>query len=185
MTFIKGCLLLSLFALIIGIANAQSNKLLPYKNPSLSTEKRAKDLLSRMTIDEKVGQLMAVWDNNPDRFNDAFFADEAKAKKILGNGINSCQPYFADIKETVTTRNRLQKYLAEKTRLGIPSFFVDEGQHGLMKPEATSFPMAIGLACSWDPKLFKEVYTVAANEMSSRGTHHVLSPVIDVCRDPR
>lgn len=54
-----------------------------------------------------------------------------------------------------------------------------------MKPEAASFPMAIGLACSWNPQLFQEVYTVIAKEMLSRGEHHVLSPVIDVCRDPR
>ena len=54
-----------------------------------------------------------------------------------------------------------------------------------MRPEATVFPQAIGLACSWDPDLFEKVYGVVANEMRSRGTHHALTPVIDVCRDPR
>lgn len=182
---IKKTSLLLIVAFFTCIAHAQPTKLLPYKNPQLSPEKRAKDLLARMNLAEKVSQLMSVWDGSPDRFNDEFLADPARVQKVFGNGVNSSQPYFAGIKETVTSRNRIQKYLAEKTKWGIPAFFVDEGQHGLMKPEATSFPMAIGLACSWDPILFKNVYTVAANEMRSRGTHHVLSPVIDVCRDPR
>jgi beta-glucosidase len=82
-------------------------------------------------------------------------------------------------------RNTIQKFLTEKTRLGIPAIFVDEGQHGMMRPESTVFPQAIGLACSWDPDLFEKVYGVVANEMRSRGTHHALTPVIDVCRDPR
>ncbi|MGB8492742.1 MAG: glycoside hydrolase family 3 N-terminal domain-containing protein, partial [Bacteroidales bacterium] len=73
----------------------------------------------------------------------------------------------------------------EETRLGIPVLFVDEGQHGMMRREATVFPQAIGLACSWDPDLFEKVYSVIAKEIRTRGAHHVLSPVIDVCRDPR
>ena len=55
----------------------------------------------------------------------------------------------------------------------------------MMRPEATVFPQAIGLACSWDTGLFEKVYGVVAHEMRSRGTHHALTPVIDVCRDPR
>ena len=174
-----------LFLITLFSSTVRAQNTMPYKNAALSIDQRAKDLLQRMTIDEKAGQLMAVWDNTPDRFNEAFFSNTEKANRVFANGVNSVQPYFADIRETVATRNRIQKYLAEKTRLGIPALFVDEGQHGLMKPEATSFPMAIGLACSWDTALFRQVYTVAADEMRSRGTHHVLSPVIDVCRDPR
>jgi beta-glucosidase len=82
-------------------------------------------------------------------------------------------------------RNKIQQYLLEETRLGIPAIFVDEGQHGMMRPESTVFPQAIGLACSWDPELFEQVYSIVAVEMRSRGTHHALTPVIDVCRDPR
>jgi beta-glucosidase len=69
--------------------------------------------------------------------------------------------------------------------LGIPTLFVDEGQHGMMRPNSTVFPQAIGMACSWDPILFEKIYGVVAYEMRSRGTHHALSPVIDVCREPR
>jgi len=174
-----------LFFIFVNIVTAQQIKTLPYKNKSLIASNRAMDLLKRMSLEEKASQLMSVWDNTPDRFDAIFFADTAKARKIFGKSVNSVQPYFIGIEETVASRNRIQKYLLENTKWGIPALFVDEGQHGLMKPEATSFPMAIGLACSWDIKLFEEVYAVVANEMRSRGTHHVLSPVIDVCRDPR
>src|ERR1035437_7102306 len=183
--FTRLCCLLFAAILLVGNINAQSNSKFPYKNAKLSASARAKDLLSRMSIDEKVYQLMATWDNNPVKFDQKFFEDSELVKKVFGNGILSVQPYFIGIHETVTSRNLIQKYLLEKTRLGIPALFVDEGQHGLMKPQATSFPMAIGLACSWNPALYEQVYTVAALEMRSRGTHHVLSPVIDVCRDPR
>jgi len=166
------------------VARGQTETL-PYKDAKLSPEVRAKDLLSRMSLEDKVPQLMAVWDGTPNRFNPAFFADTAKVRAVFGKGVSSVQPFFCDIKETVELRNRIQKYLKEKTKWGIPALFVDEGQHGLMKPEATSFPMAIGLACSWDTNLFEQVYTVVAHEMRSRGGHHVLSPMIDVCRDPR
>jgi beta-glucosidase len=174
-----------LVVLLFSNVNAQSTKKMPYKDAKLSASTRAKDLLSRMSLEEKVYQLMAIWDNNPVKFDQKFFANPDSVKKIFGNGILSVQPYFVGIHETVTSRNSIQKYLAEMTKWGIPAIFVDEGQHGLMKPEATSFPMAIGLACSWNPALYEQVYTVAAREMRSRGTQHVLSPVIDVCRDPR
>ncbi len=164
---------------------SQSSQILPYKNVSLSPENRAIDLLKRMSLDEKVPQLMSIWDNHPDRFDSAFFADTTKVRKVLGNGILGVQPYFLTIKETVLSRNQIEKFLVENTKWGIPALFIDEGQHGLMKAEATSFPMAIGLACSWDMHLFEQVYGVIAKEMRSRGTHYALSPVIDVCRDPR
>jgi beta-glucosidase-like glycosyl hydrolase len=156
-----------------------------YKNPSLPVEKRVKDLLSKMTLDEKVGQLMGLWNGGVEDFKPELFDDPVKMKEIFGNGCHSVHPAPFKIKETVELRNKIQKYLVEKTRLGIPAIFVDEGQHGMMRPESTVFPQAIGLACSWDTKLFEEVYTVIAREMRTRGTHFALSPVIDVCRDPR
>jgi beta-glucosidase len=181
----KRTLLIITFAVATSFAFAQSTKSLPYKDIKLSPEIRAKDLLGRMSLEDKIPQLIAVFDGHPNRFNKDFFADTAKVRSVFGKSVESVQPFFCDIKETVELRNNIQKYLKEKTKWGIPALFVDEGQHGLMKPEATSFPMAIGLACSWDTSLFEQVYTVVAHEMRSRGGHHVLSPVIDVCRDPR
>ena len=157
----------------------------PYKNPKLSVEKRVKDLLKRMTVEEKAAQLMGLWNGGVEDFKDELFQDKAKMKEVFGNGCHSIHPAPFGIKATVGMRNKIQQYLLENTRLGIPAMFVDEGQHGMMRPEATVFPQAIGLSCSWDPELFESVYGVVAYEMRSRGTHHALTPVIDVCRDPR
>jgi beta-glucosidase len=165
--------------------NNNSLKDAPYKNAALPVDDRVKDLLSRMTIEEKVAQLMGIWNGGVEDFKEEFFNDPIKMKEVLGNGCHSIHPAPYPIKETVEIRNKIQKYLLEETRLGIPTLFVDEGQHGLMRPNSTVFPQAIGMACSWDPDLFEKVYSIVAHEMRSRGTHHALTPVIDVCREPR
>ncbi len=156
-----------------------------YKNPNLKVDKRVSDLLGQMTLEEKVAQLMGLWNGGVDDFQDEVLDNPVKMKEIFGAGCNSVHPAAMGIKGTVELRNKIQKYLVEETRLRIPAIFVDEGQHGLMRPESTVFPQAIGMACSWDPELFESVYSVIAHEMRSRGTHHALSPVIDICREPR
>ena len=160
-------------------------KSIPYKDASLPVGSRVKDLLKRMKIEEKAAQLMGIWNGGVEDFKPEIFEDKARMKEIFGKGCNSVHPAPFGIRATVEMRNRIQKYLVEETRLGIPAIFVDEGQHGLMRPEATVFPQAIGLACSWNPELFGKVYSIIAHEMRSRGTHHALTPVIDTCRDPR
>ena len=159
--------------------------LFDYKNSNLPVDKRVADLLKHMTLEEKIAQLMGLWNGGVEDFKEEIFNNPEKMKEIFGNGCNSVHPATLGIKDTVEERNKIQKYLIEETRLGIPALFVDEGQHGVMRPESTVFPQAIGLACSWDPELFEEVYRIIAYEMRSRGTHHALSPVIDVCREPR
>jgi beta-glucosidase len=155
-----------------------------YKNSKLPVDERVSDLLQRMTLEEKVAQLMGCWKGGIEDFNEEM-NDPVKMKELFGNGCHSVHPSSLGIQETVELRNKIQKFLLEETRLGIPSLFVDEGQHGLMRPGSTVFPQAIGMACSWNPGLFERVYDVVAYEMRSRGTHHALSPVVDVCRDPR
>ena len=169
----------------VGKKVIKSSKNPAYKNSKLAVSKRVSDLLSRMTIDEKTAQLMGLWRGGIDEFDDAFLKDPEKTREIFGKGANSIHPTFNNVKNTVEIRNRIQKYFVEETRLGIPVLFVDEGQHGMMRPESTVFPQAIGLACSWDTGLYEKVYSVIAKEIRTRGAHHVLSPVIDVCRDPR
>lgn len=156
-----------------------------YKDSSLSVKERVADLIRQMTIQEKTAQLMGLWNGGVEDFKPEIFDDSSKMKEIFGDGCNSVHPAPFGIKATVIQRNKIQKYLVEKTRLGIPAIFVDEGQHGMMRPETTVFPQAIGLACSWDTNLFEDIYSAIAHEMRSRGTHHALTPVIDVCRDPR
>jgi beta-glucosidase len=81
--------------------------------------------------------------------------------------------------------NALQRFLVEDTRLGIPALALGEGLHGYMANEATSFPQAIGLASAWDLDLHERIFQIVAQEMRVRGAHYVLSPVLDLARDPR
>jgi len=156
-----------------------------YKDSSLSVKERVAELIKQMTIQEKTAQLMGLWNGGVEDFKPEIFDDPSKMKEIFGDGCNSVHPAPFGLKATVEQRNKIQKYLVEKTRLGIPAIFVDEGQHGMMRPDTTVFPQAIGMACSWDTNLFEDIYSAIAHEMRSRGTHHALTPVIDVCRDPR
>jgi beta-glucosidase len=114
--------------------------IVPYRDASLPIRKRVEDLLGRMTIEEKVAQLMGLWNGGVEDFKPEIFDDPARMKEIFGKGCNSVHPAPFGIRETVKIRNKIQKYLVEETRLGIPALFVDEGQHGMMRPESTVFP---------------------------------------------
>ncbi|NBS26556.1 MAG: hypothetical protein EBS81_09645 [Gammaproteobacteria bacterium] len=158
-----------------------------YENSSLPIEKRVTDLLSRMTIAEKVAQLTGWWDPNEQRlrseelvFKPSFYA------KHCPHGIGALGPlHNLTIEEDAKQYAAIQQYFRRSTRLGIPAMLHDEAAHGLMKFEANSFPAPIALACSWNTDLVRRVYSQAAREARSRGIAHVLSPVIDVARDPR
>jgi beta-glucosidase len=165
-----------------GIANAAT---LEYQDPALSVERRVADLLGRMTLDEKVMQLRGLGAPLKKLIATTGELDLAQADAVLALGVGELGPIREAPSREVASRNAIQKYLREKTRLGIPAIFHDEGCHGLLAPQATSFPIPIGLACSWDPELTERLYTVVAREMRARGIHHALTPVVDVCREPR
>ncbi|MCU0429265.1 MAG: glycoside hydrolase family 3 C-terminal domain-containing protein [Cytophagaceae bacterium] len=157
-----------------------------YKDPKQPVEVRVKDLLGRMTIDEKVAQLIGFWDIDDSKTlsGDSTFKEEV-FRELFKNGIGEIGPSGMMIEKDIRFKNDVQRYLLTKTRLGIPAIFHDEGCHGLMKPQATSFPMTIGLASSWDVTLFEEVYDLTAKEMRLRGGHQALTPILDVGRDAR
>lgn len=160
---------------------AQKNNTLPYKNRSLPVEERVNDLLKRMTVDEKVDQLRSEYGYlTPDDVK-----DQAKMEQWAINAPGMLQPDKMNLQTDIIVRNAIQKYLSEKTRLGIPMLFTDEALHGAARDKCTSFPQAIALGSSWDPDLIEQVLAVAAHELRSRGSHFVLSPVVDVTRDPR
>lgn len=165
-----------------------------YKNPDKPIDARVKDLLKRMTLEEKVAQLQTVWAARQKLETDSGEFTAEHAKEILGMGIGQvARP--SENKATLTPNktpaqtlaftNAVQKYLVENTRLGIPAIFHEEALHGHSGRNATSFPQAIGLASTWDPALIEQVYTIAAQEMRAIGTHQALAPVLDVARDPR
>lgn len=171
---------------------------LPYKNPQLSPEQRAADLLNRMTLDEKIAQLYSIWTENKKQLftNEKF--DPQKAAKLYKNGLGFWvrpneelfpkQSVYHPAKhprEAAEIFNQVQRYFVEETRLGIPVVGHDEGVHGLLSQDATCFPMPIAFSCSWDESLIMDIFSIAAKEMRSRGAAQGLGPVLDVVRDPR
>ena len=170
-----------------------------YKNPRLSIEQRVADLLSRMTVEEKVGQLLCPlgWEmyeikgnavSPSDKFKQlikerhagmlwATFRADPWTKKTLENGLN---PALA-----AKAGNALQKYVMENTRLGIPMFLAEEAPHGHMAIGATVFPTGIGMASTWSPQLINEVGKAIGKEVRLQGGHISYGPVLDLTRDPR
>jgi beta-glucosidase len=167
-----------------------------YKQANASVDDRVADLLGRMTVEEKVAQLVGVWNRNREIEDARGRFNPANAAALLGNGIGEIArpseiarpgvtPRVRTAREHVAFVNAVQRWLIEQTRLGIPAMFHEEALHGLAAPGATHFPVPIGLASTWDPALIERVMSAAAREARARGVHHVLSPVVDLGRDPR
>lgn len=154
-----------------------------YRDPSQPVETRVSDLLARMSLAEKCAQLVGPFGlDEPDgKFSLAF------AREHFMDGISYINSHHRSrgTRETAAYLNAMQKFLREETRLGIPALGIGEGLHGYMAHEATSFPQAIGLASAWDADLHERVFSAVAREMRARGAHYVLSPVLDLARDPR
>ncbi|TWB59464.1 glycoside hydrolase family 3 N-terminal domain-containing protein [Nitrospirillum viridazoti] len=185
-------------AVAISAAAHAADKPAIYRDASAPVAARVDDLLARMTLDEKVAQLIAVWDHKPAIFDAGMNFDPAKASGVYPNGLGQfTRPndekgsgslrtqHWRDTRGTVAMVNAVQHWAVEKTRLGIPVLFHEEGLHGYPAIGPTSFPQAIAQASSWDPDLIREVDSVVAREIRVRGVSLVLSPVVDVARDPR
>ena len=179
---------------VVPFVNTQSQVRTPdYKNPRLSVERRVADLLGRMTLEEKVAQLVCLWGGRPQvREQTDFSTDRGdfspeKARVVMKNGIGQIarQRERKDPREAAIFANALQKWLVENTRLGIPAMFHDEALHGLMAQKGTHFPTPMALASSWDPDFIHSVFTAAALEVRARGSHQVLGPNLDLAREPR
>jgi beta-glucosidase len=152
-----------------------------YRNPNLPIEQRVSDLLKRMTLEEKVDQLRGGRHHLILDQTGEFSQDRApEFFRQLYNPDTHFSPHDAAV-----LRNAVQRYLTEKTRLGIPAIFQGEALHGFMEYGSTSFPQALGLASTWDPDLIREVFTAAADEMASAGVNQAFAPVLDLARDPR
>ena len=170
------------------------NQIMPkYKDPDLSCDERVEDLLSRMTLEEKIAQMQCLWRRRADTLFDTagrFDAAKARAAFADGRGLGHvARP--SDAGEGLTARqmaeltNDMQRFFIETSRLGIPVMFHEECLHGLAARESTSYPQPIGLAATFDPDLVERVYATTAAEARARGTHQALTPVVDVAREPR
>jgi beta-glucosidase len=167
-----------------------------YRMPEAPIDARVADLLGRMTLEEKLAQIQGVWNRKREIQDAAGRFDPSKAKALIGPGIGEVArpseiagaPSDRNVRsarEQAVFVNAVQRWLIENTRLGIPAMFHEEALHGLTAPGGTHFPVPIGLASTWDPLLIERAMSVAALEGRARGAQHVLSPVVDLGRDPR
>ncbi len=178
---------------------AQNVTLLPYKNPTLPVNERTQDLISRMTNEEKIGQLICpmgweMYEKNGDkvRYSKKFekliqkqhvgmlwavYRADPWTKKTIENGLN---PRLA-----AEVGNALQRYVIENTRLGIPLFIAEEAPHGHMAIGATVFPSGIGQASTWNPDLLEKMGAAISKEIRTQGGHISYGPVLDLSRDAR
>jgi beta-glucosidase len=175
-----------------------------YKDASQPVERRVEDLLSRMTLEEKVAQMVAIWLEKEKIQTPTGEFDPAKASRNFPHGLGQiARPYDRraitqgpaagaapgtvnrSAAETARYINAAQRWAVENTRLGIPLFMHEEALHGYVAPGATSFPQSIALASTWNPELVERVFSVAAREMRAAGATLALAPVVDVARDPR
>lgn len=168
-------LLCVLLAVPLQVSAQKKEKVLPYQDPKLPIEKRVNDLVSRMTVEEKVAQLRCI-------------TKDVEAKDLIGQeGIGGIGPIMRALKEpeAAAKANRIQQMIRERTRLGIPAILHDESLHGLLGNGTTSFPQAIALASSFDTELMGRVATAIGKETRVRGIRQVLAPVINIARDVR
>lgn len=169
-----------------------------YRQSAATVADRVADLLARMTLEEKLGQICAVWNDKRLMMDDATAFDPAKARENFPDGIGMISrpsdrggPVSPRVvagrgpAETVAFVNAAQAWALNETRLGIPILFHEEGLHGYAARDATCFPQAIALAGSFDTEMTREVAAATAAEIAARGVQQVLSPVVDVVRDPR
>ncbi|MGK9367455.1 glycoside hydrolase family 3 N-terminal domain-containing protein [Melioribacter sp. Ez-97] len=172
-------------------AKPETEVLYDYKNPELSPEERAEDLLKRMTLEEKVAQMLCIWEDK----KTIFFDDEGnfsidKIREHLKNGLGQIARLSdtdggLDPYQMIEFANKLQKFFVEETRLGIPVIFHEECLHGLAAKDATSYPVPIGLAATFNTELIEKIFSAIAEDARARGAHQALTPVVDVVRDPR
>jgi hypothetical protein len=190
----------TLFAIILTLwgTTAWTQKM-PYKDPNLPINERVTDLLGRMTLAEKIGQLRCTlaWNyyelkgDKPmpsQQFKKdlreghigmlwATYRADPWTQKTLDNGLNP--------KRAAAAGNALQRYAIENTRLGIPLFLAEEAPHGHMAIGTTVFPTGLALAATWSEETLKRVGQVIGKEVRLQGAHISYGPVLDLSRDPR
>src|SRR5688572_953990 len=189
---IRSVVLVAALACTVALVDAQNTSPV-YRQPNAPIESRVADLLSRMTLAEKVAQLQGVWNRKREIQGADGRFDPARATALIGGGIGQVgrpseiagSSNGRSAREQAEFVNAVQRWLIENTRLGIPAMLNEEALHGLTAPGGTHFPVPIGLASTWDPLLIERAMSVAALEGRARGAQHVLSPVVDLGRDPR
>ncbi|MEE9460183.1 MAG: glycoside hydrolase family 3 C-terminal domain-containing protein [Bacteroidales bacterium] len=171
-------------------------EMMPYQNPALPVDQRVEDLLSRMTLEEKIGQLNMPCAYHSELGRTTEEKMEGCKKFSEGTLIEGIGPgggfftlpnnvLFEGPEQQARFLNELQKIALGKTRLKIPLLLTEEGTHGLMCAGATIFPEGPALGSTWNMELLEKVYETAAREARAIGIHQLFTLVIEPNRDPR
>src|SRR6266850_3014686 len=180
-----------LFAMRFG---AEAQETPAYREAKAPVEQRVADLLGRMTMEEKVAQLVGTWQNksfigatNPRIVDQKGVFDAGQAGVLLKYGLGEMSRPSENRgpRAMAEFTNAIQKWMKENTRLGIPILFHEECLHGHAALGGTSFPQAIALASTWDEGLVHDIFGSVAAEVRARGAQQCLAPVLDLARDPR
>lgn len=153
-----------------------------YKDKSKTIHERVEDLLSRMTLKEKVAQLYCANTYGGDGNIDSQY-------EIMKDGIGTLSylnsSLSGDNEKDMEALRSIQRFLVEETRLGIPALAHNEGIAGAQIPRATTFPQSINLASTWEPELAEKMGEVVKKQLLAHGFKAVHSPLFDLGRDPR
>jgi len=157
-----------------------------YLDTKLSIKERVKNLLSLMTLEEKIAQLGSAWIYE---ITEEKKFSRKKAEKVMKNGIGQISRLGGASnftpQESLKVANQIQRFLLENTRLGIPAIIHEESCCGYMAQGATCFPQIIGIASTWEPELVKAMGEIIRTQMKAVGAHQALAPVLDIARDAR
>ncbi|EJD00700.1 glycoside hydrolase family 3 protein [Fomitiporia mediterranea MF3/22] len=160
-----------------------------YKDPTANIEDRVKDLLSRMTLQEKVAQIiqgdMNGWMDFSDPLDDTLTYNASGLVEMMSTKAGSVWGgYQTPWDKFVFGVEVGQRYLMENTTLGIPALIQSEGLHGFTN-NGTTFPSPLGLAASFNPDLLSQVASSIADEAEGLGVSHIFAPVLDLSRELR
>ena len=169
--------------LLCCVAQVNAQQPLPYKNPLLPAEERVNDLLSRMTLEEKIAQIRHL--HSWDVFDGQELNQEKLHKMCEGISYGFFEGFPLTAASCRKTFREIQTYLVEKTRLGIPGFSVAESLHGVVHEGATIYPQNIAMGSTFNPELAYEKTKYISGELNTMGVKQVLAPCIDVVRDLR
>ena len=156
-----------------------------YKDPNTPVEQRVNDLLKRMTLEEKISQMCMTSLNKLEIDINGKVSDESLEELFKGQSIGCLESPFIGVRDIAKLSQAADRYMREKTRLGIPAMQIAECVHGQLALGATIFPQAIAQGSTWNPDLIHKMAKIIAREASASGVDQALSPIFDLARDPR
>ena len=182
--YLKLLVTVFVFSLKVALYGGEEDKKL-YKDPSVPVEQRVSDLLKRMTLDEKISQMCMTSLSKLEFDKNGQVNEQSLEDVFKGQSFGCLESPFIGVKDIAKLSQAADRYMQEKTRLGIPAIQIAECLHGQLAFGATIFPQAIAQGSTWNPELIHKMAEIIAREASASGVDQALSPLFDLARDPR